>query len=384
MSRRRICVVLTTRGNYGKMKSTMRALSRDPAVELQLVIGGPMLRNSYGAYEPVLKDDGFTVTERLDYLQDGAGLAEMNRSAARCADLFGEILARLQPDIAVIVADRYEALALAQACLCMNVRMAHLEGGEVSGSIDERIRHAITKLAHIHLAANDDAAQRIIRMGEHAESVHTVGTPSLDLVAEVDLANRCMAQAALAERGKGTTVDLAQPYLVFSLHPVVTELDSAAVQYGALVQVMQQLAMPSVWVLPNPDAGAGTGIDVVAAAASAQAFPVCVVGSLPLEPYAILLRHASCLIGNTSSGIREAAFLGTPVVNVGTRQTGRARGRNVIDTAVEPGAILAAARHQIAHGAWPSDPLYGDGAAGEKIARILTGPLPALDKTIAY
>jgi UDP-hydrolysing UDP-N-acetyl-D-glucosamine 2-epimerase len=384
MSVRRICVVLTTRGNYGKMKSTMRALEADPRAELQVVIGGPLLRDDYGAYEPVLKADGFAVAERIDYLQSGEALAAMTQSASRCTALFGQALERLSPDLVVIVADRYEALALAQAALCMNVRIAHLEGGEVSGSIDERIRHAISKLSHIHLAANEDAARRLVRMGEPPAAVHVVGTPSLDLLAGIDLSDLSILDKALMARGRGGRIDLAGGYLVVSQHPVVTEVESASSQYEILVAVVRALGLPVVWVLPNPDAGADAGTSVVDQLAIEQPVPVCVVGSLPLEPYAVLLRNARAMVGNTSSGIREAAFLGTPVVNIGTRQTGRARGRNVVDVPVAVASIVDAARRQIAHGLFSSDALYGDGRAGEKIAAALMAPLPSLDKTIAY
>jgi UDP-hydrolysing UDP-N-acetyl-D-glucosamine 2-epimerase len=382
---RRICIPLTTRGNYAKMKSTMRALADDGSVELCTIIGGPLLDAGYGDYAAIIEADGFTIDDRLDYLDTATDLAGMTRSAGACLLAMQAAIARHEPDWVMIVADRYEALALAQAALCMNVRIAHLEGGEVSGSIDERIRHAITKLAHLHFPANRDAAARIERMGEVADSIVTVGTPSLDLIAAMDLADLTTTTAFLAAHGIGRVPDLTQPFAVVSFHPVVTEYGAARTQYAELAEAVRGLGLPTIWLLPNLDAGAHDAVDSVATLRDDPAAPPAIqLGSAPIGPYATLLAHAACLIGNSSSGLREGAFLGTPVVNIGSRQTGRARAANVRDVGHDATAILGAARAQIDHGRYTRDTLYGDGKAGEKIAAALASRWPAIDKTITY
>lgn len=382
---RRICIPLTTRGNYAKMKTTMRALAARGDVELRTVIGGPLLDPAYGDHAELLARDGFTVDDRLDYLDDMTDLSGMTRSAGKCLLAMQDVIARQEPDWVVIVADRYEALALAQAALCMNVRIAHLEGGEVSGSIDERIRHAITKLAHLHFPANPDAATRIARMGEPESAIVTVGTPSLDLIAALDLADTAPAAAFLATHGAGAQIDLTEPFLVVSFHPVVTEYGTTQAQYTRLAGIVRDVGLPAVWILPNLDAGARDAAAIVdGLIADPDAPPVVRLGSVPLEHYATLLANAAALVGNTSSGLREGAFLGTPVVNIGSRQTGRARGANVMDVAHDSAEILDATHRQIAHGRYPRDTLYGDGHSGAKIADALTGYWPPLDKTIAY
>jgi UDP-hydrolysing UDP-N-acetyl-D-glucosamine 2-epimerase len=385
MTRRRVLIPLTTRGNYAKMQSTMRAIAGRADLELAAVVGGPLLDAGYGDYRKVLAADGFAVPDELDYLDGDSGLAGMTRAAGRCVLAMQAVIERQRPDWVLIVADRYEALAIAQAALCMNVRIAHLEGGEVSGSIDERIRHAITKLAHLHFPANDEAAHRIARMGEPLDSIIVVGTPSLDLLAGMDLDDLAPAQAVLAETGRGRRVDLAGDFVVVSHHPVVTEVADAPAHYALLAETVRALGLPAVWVLPNLDAGAAAALAPVdALIADTAAPPVVRVGSLPFPHYAALLAHAKCLIGNTSSGLREGAFLGVPAVNIGSRQTGRARGANVADVGYDGPAILAAARAQIEHGRYPRDTLYGDGRAGPKIAAALAAAWPPIDKTIAY
>jgi len=380
-----VLVALTTRGNYAKMKSTMRAVVADERLRLQVTIGGGLVLDRYGRFAPILMQDGFTIDGELDYIEDGDTLHAMAHSASRCLSGFADTLGRLAPDVVVIVADRYEALALAQAAVCMNVRIAHVEGGEVSGSIDERIRHAVTKLAHLHFVANDEAARRVCRMGEVPEHVHVVGTPSLDQLADVNLNDLESVERVLGERGTGPLVDLRSDFLVVSHHPVVTRIADAAQHYGEIAKVVRVMQLPVVWILPNLDAGAAEALGpITSLQRDASAPPVRCVGSLPFDVYATLLHHARCLIGNTSSGLREGAYLGIPVVNVGTRQQGRARACNVIDVPDDCESIVSAARQQIAHGRYARDPLYGDGRAGQRIAAALASPLPPLEKTIAY
>jgi UDP-hydrolysing UDP-N-acetyl-D-glucosamine 2-epimerase len=383
---RRICVVLTTRGNYAKMKSTMSRLANDPRVALQVVAGGAVLDSSYGDHSKAIEADGFKIAARLDYIESGKTLQSVTESAARCTSAMGRILAHLQPDWLMVVADRYEALSIAQSGLCQNIRIAHLEGGETSGSIDERIRHAVSKLAHLHFPSNEDAALRLRKLGEPAEAIHVVGTPSLDTLAGVDLSDRSAPGARLARAGEGREVDLDQDYIVISQHPVVTEYADAARQFAETAAAVREIGLPAVWILPNDDAGANAvKAPLQELINDSSAPPIGVIGSMPFTEYAALLTGARCLLGNSSSGVRESAFLGVPVVNIGTRQNGRyVRSRNVMTVGYDAQAIAQAARRQIAHGRYPSDTVFGDGHAGERIAAVITEAWPPLDKAIAY
>jgi UDP-hydrolysing UDP-N-acetyl-D-glucosamine 2-epimerase len=302
--------------------------------------------------------------------------------SALCTMKMVTILSELQPDVLFVIADRYESLALAQAALCCNVRIAHLEGGEVSGSIDERIRHAVTKLAHMHFPANAPAADRIVKMGEHRESIVVVGSPSFDLLSDRDHdgARRLSERLVLL-----ADLDISKPFLLISQHPVVTEHGEAARQFQTLAEAVIQLALPVLWVWPNNDAGASA---VQASLDWLRSHPGCpklaVVSALPIEQYGAALKHAACQLGNSSSGIREAAFLGTRSVNIGNRQMSRERGSNVLDCACTVEAIVDAVDRQLANGSQPADFRYGDGTAGEKIAAQLADYWPSLDKLIAY
>ncbi len=380
--RRKICIVLTTRGNYAKMKSTMRAIEDDPKLELQTVVGGGILLGRYGDYSKYIKRDGFAIAEHVPFLMAGDSLESMAMSAGMATFELSRTFARLRPDIVIVIADRYEALSVAHAAMCMNIAIAHLEGGEISGSIDERIRHAITKLAQVHFPANLEAAERIRRMGEPGCMVIATGTPSLDLLAEVDLDDLSALQEVLEQRGQGCRIDLSENYLVVSQHPVVTENEAVEKQIANTLSAVRSIGMPIVWILPNMDAGERSAATVLAQ--QGADLHVRVVSSLPMEHYARLLKHSCCLVGNSSSGIRECEYLGVPVVNIGSRQNGRQRGRNVIDVDHDVDAIIWAIKSQLDHGYYESDHLYGDGTAGKRIAEALASISIGLDKRMTY
>lgn len=378
---RRIAIALTTRGNYAKMKSTMRAIVAQPDLELALVVGGGILQSRFGDFRPAIAADGFRIAAEIDFLVDGGETLEsMTASAAAATQTFGHALAQLQPDVAVIIADRYEALSLAFAATCMNIPIAHLEGGEVSGSIDERLRHAITKLAHVHFPATQGAAAVLRRMGEPEDRIFVVGTPSLDIVAGLDLE----APPKLGSSGGRPPPDLDGAFVVVSQHPVVTEHADAQQQIRETADAVAEIGLPVVWIRPNMDAG-GDGVRLALDEVAKRAdMSVWFYPSLQIETYALLLRRACCLVGNSSSGLREAEFLGVPVVNIGTRQEGRERGANVVDVAPVRDAIAAAIRRQIAHGRYETAHVYGDGRSGEKIAKILSRIPLTLEKRLSF
>jgi len=368
--KRRVCIVLTTRGNYAKMKSTMRAVLNHPELELQVVVGGGILLPRYGDYVGIIEADGFRIHRHAPFLSEGDTLGEMARSAGQATREMAGTFEELRPDVVVVIADRYEALSIAHAAVCMNIPIAHLEGGEISGSIDESIRHAITKLSHVHFPATVSAADRIVRMGESSESVIVVGSPSLDLLSGLDLSDVSNLNAILWIDGADTSPDFRKDYIVVSQHPVVTEYDDRSENMEETALAVRELGLPVIWVWPNMDAGSA---EVTARIRKFNTDNVGIhhVASLPMELYAVLLKNARCLVGNSSSGIRECEFLGVPVVNIGTRQQGRQRGANVMDVVYDRRAILSAIHTQLTHGPYQSAHLYGDGRAGEKIANSL-------------
>jgi UDP-hydrolysing UDP-N-acetyl-D-glucosamine 2-epimerase len=257
-------------------------------------------------------------------------------------------------------------------------------GGEVSGNIDESIRHAVTKFAHVHFPACTDAADRIIRMGEDPARVHVVGCPRMDLVAEV-LAQPGDGLSELFREGVGGTFDFEQPFLIVSQHPVTTEYGDGKRQITESLKAVQALDLPAVVLWPNADAGSehiATGIRTFREHEDDSKLHF--FKNLPTADYVRLMRKTACLVGNSSSAIREGSFIGTPAVNVGGRQDGRQRGSNVVDVGYDRDEIADAVRVQLERGPYAHEPIYGDGRAGERIAGILADNEFSILKRMTY
>jgi UDP-hydrolysing UDP-N-acetyl-D-glucosamine 2-epimerase len=284
----------------------------------------------------------------------------------------------------ITVGDRFETMATALAATYMNIPLAHTMGGEVSGNIDESIRHAVTKFAHIHFPACTDAADRIVRMGEQPEAVHVVGCPRMDLVDEV-LSVDGDGLSSVFDDGVGGSFSFDDPFLLVSQHPVTIEYGDGERQITETLQAVEESALPALVLWPNADAGSE---DVARGMRKWRErhrdAPMHFVKNLPTELYVRLMARTACLIGNSSSGIREGAFIGTPSVNIGSRQDGRQRGSNVVDAGYEREEIAGAIGRQVRHGRYASDPIYGDGHAGERIAEILARTELTVAKRMTY
>jgi UDP-hydrolysing UDP-N-acetyl-D-glucosamine 2-epimerase len=292
----------------------------------------------------------------------------------------------LKPDIVVSVGDRFETMATAVAAAYMNIPVAHTMGGEISGTIDESIRHAVTKLAHIHFPANPAAAERIVRMGEPLETVHVVGCPRIDLVAEISRETGGIPHAEwLTREGVGAHVDPAKPFLLVNQHPVTTEYGQGKEQIWETLMALEQLQMPTIMLWPNVDAGSediATGMRTFREKRDPKF--IRFYKNFPIETYVRLMLSCACVVGNSSAPIREGAFLGVPAVNIGTRQRGRDRGPNVVDAWYNHHEIADAVMQQVAHGRYPADALYGDGHAGGRIADLLARLPLSVEKRLVF
>jgi UDP-hydrolysing UDP-N-acetyl-D-glucosamine 2-epimerase len=288
---------------------------------------------------------------------------------------------RLRPDVVITVGDRFETMATALAAAYMNIPLAHTMGGEISGNIDESIRHAVTKFANVHFPACSDAADRIVRMGEDPSTVHMVGCPRMDLVAEV-LADGGDGLADVLEYGVGGTFSLDEPFVILSQHPVTTEYGDGERQITETLMAVKEVGLPAVTLWPNADAGSedvAKGMRKFREHEDDSAFHFR--KNLATSDYIRLMAKTACIVGNSSSAIREGSFIGVPAVNVGSRQEGRQRGANVVDVGYDRGQIADAIRRQIAHGPYGHEPIYGDGHAGERIAETLaTAPLTTVKR----
>jgi UDP-hydrolysing UDP-N-acetyl-D-glucosamine 2-epimerase len=386
VSKRKVCVVLTTRGNYAKMKSVIEKIEADEELELQLILGGMVVLEKYGRIAAMLDSQGRKPARTINFVVEGENLATMAKSSGLAMTEFSTAFQDLQPDVVIVIADRFECLPIAMCAAYMNISVAHVEGGEVSGSIDESIRHAITKLSHLHFPASQEAATRIANMGEDPTSIHVVGASSMDILRQLDLSDLGPVLEYQKNFGVGPMIDLApKQYLTLIQHPVTTEYEENLLHVNETIKALNELKMPTVWIMPNMDAGSdGINKAIRKYRESHDSRRTHFFKSLPIECYGPLMANAACILGNSSSGIRESAFLGTPSVNIGTRQNGRQRGRNVIDVGYDAGQIVDAVRRQLKVGAYEPDNLYGDGYAAEKIVQVLkTAPL-RVQKMITY
>jgi UDP-hydrolysing UDP-N-acetyl-D-glucosamine 2-epimerase len=367
-----VCAVIGSRANYSSIKSALRAINGHPDLRLKLVVGASALLDRYGAVVNLIERDGFTVDEKLYMLIEGETPTTMAKSTGLGLIELSSIFERLKPDFVLTVGDRFETIATTLAAAYMNIPIAHSMGGEVSGTIDESIRHATTKFAHVHFAASRDAAIRIVKLGEREDMVFKVGCPRIDLVAEVLAADGGSVPASIFEVGVGDKIDLSRPFALVSQHPVTTEYGEGEGQVSQTLAAIRATELQAIVLWPNADAGSD---DIARGIRKLRekklATNMHFFKNLPTDTYIRLMRNAACLVGNSSSGIREGAYIGTPVVNIGTRQIGRERGPNVVDVAYDRDAIVEAISAQVRHGRYRTADTYGDGKAGERIAGTL-------------
>ncbi len=369
---KKVCIVIGSRANYSSIKSVMHAIEEHPDLELQLIVGASALLDRYGSVVNIIENDGFTANAKIYMLIEGETPATMAKSTGLGLLEIPTVLERLQPDVVLTVGDRFETMATTLAAAYMNIPVAHTMGGEVSGTIDESIRHAITKFAHVHFPASNDAKTRIIKMGENPDNVHLVGCPRIDLIADILKTSGDELASSIFDVGVGAKLDLTKPFLLVSQHPVTTEYGSGEHQIFQTLSALKEAGLPAIILWPNADAGS----DDIARGIrkwreEGYDSDMHFFKNLSIEKYVWLMKHASCLVGNSSSGIREGAYIGVPVVNIGTRQQDRERGENVIDVPYDKDNILEAIRVQVNHGPYEADPVYGDGKAGERVAEIL-------------
>lgn len=383
---RKVCIVVGSRANYSSIKSVMCAVRAHPDLELQLIVGASALLDRFGAVVDVIEADGFVPDMKVTMIVEGETPATMAKSTGLGLLELPTIFEVLKPDVVVSVGDRFETMATAVAASYMNIPVAHTMGGEISGTIDESIRHAVTKLSHLHFPANRQAGDRIVRMGEHPETVHVVGCPRIDLVAEIARTNGRIGSAEWLEReGVGAHITLDRPFLLVSQHPVTTEYGDGEAQILETLMALQELRMPTIMLWPNADAGS-EDISRGMRKFRERYRPEYIrfYKNFPIETYVRLMLGCACAIGNSSAPLREGAFAGTPTVNVGSRQHGRDRAGNVVDVGYDRGEIVAAVQRQLGHGRYPSDHLYGDGQAGGRVASVLaTAPL-RVQKRLCY
>ncbi len=386
--RRKVAVVINSRANYGRIKSFLAAAKAHPSIDLQIIVGASALLSRFGEVIKIIEGDGYLISSVVHSIVEGETPTTMAKSTGLAIIELATHFENLKPDIVLTVADRFETLSTAVAASYMNIPLAHTQGGEVTGSIDESVRHAISKLSHIHFPATHRAKEYLIRMGEDPNMVFLTGCPSIDLLVDMDLT----LPSNIFEKytGVGAKLDSAKPYIVVLQHPVTTEYGRGFVQINETLNAIASIGMEIhdlqvVWLWPNVDAGSddvSKGLRIFREKNNPDY--IHFYRNFSPEDYARLLNNATVLVGNSSSGLREGAFLGVPCVNIGSRQYGRERAENVIDVPYDEIAIKEAVLKQMQCGRYRRSNLVGEGRAGIKIADILASTPINIQKTISY
>lgn len=382
---RKICVVIGSRANYGSIRSAMRAIQQHPHLELQVVVAASALLDRYGSVSNIVEKDGYAITAKVHMLIEGENPVTMAKSTGLGLIELPTIFEQLRPDVVLTVGDRFETMATTLAAAYMNIPLAHTMGGEVSGTIDESIRHAVTKFAHVHFPACSEARDRILKLGERPEDVYLVGCPRIDLAAEILQRDANGIGPDLFWEGVGGQFDLSGPFVILSQHPVTTEYGDGERQITETLMASHKLGVPTIALWPNADAGSD---DIARGMRKFREHfddsRIHFFKNLSTEVYLRLMRRARCIVGNSSSAIREGAFVGTPAVNIGSRQAGRQRAGNVVDVGYSRTEIVNAIEQQMKHGPYASEAIYGDGKAGQRIAEVLSCCTVRIQKQITY
>lgn len=385
MKNKKILIFIGSRANYSSIKSVMNAIKKNNNLKLQIVVGASALLEKYGNVSTLIEKDGFKIDAKIHMLIEGESPLTMAKSTGVGIIELSTQFESLKPDIVLTVGDRFETMATTLAAAYMNIPIAHTMGGEITGTIDESIRHAVTKFSHIHFPASQDAKNRIIKLGEKKENVHLVGCPRIDLVAEILRSKRNDYKKALSI-GVGSLIDIDKPFILVSQHPVTTEYSKSELQMMQTLIAIEKLNIQTIILWPNADAGSNDISKGIRKWREKNRFNnnLRFFKNLPIDTYVNLMKKTSVLVGNSSSGIREGAFIGTPVVNIGTRQESRQRGKNVIDVDYDSNEILKAINKQIKHGKYLCQDIYGNGKAGMKISKILSKCDLKIQKKITY
>ena len=331
MQKRKICILVNSRANYARIKTVLSEINNKSNLQLQLVIGASAVLDRFGDLTKIIKKDGFKIAGKIYSIVEGENPTTMAKSTGLAIIELSTLFENLKPNIVLTVADRFETLSTAIAASYMNIPLAHTQGGEVTGSIDESVRHAITKLSNVHFPATKKAYKNLLKMGENPKNVYLTGCPSIDLAKKIDptIPNNFFTKYG----GVGPKIDPKRPYLVVLQHPVTTEYGKGIKQINETINAINSIKIQTVWLWPNVDAGSdeiSKGLRTFREIKKPKL--IHFYKNFSPEDFLKLIKNCSCIIGNSSSAIREGSYLGIPAVNIGTRQKGREHGKNIIFT----------------------------------------------------
>ena len=385
MIQKKICIIINNRANYARIKTVLIAIKKNKKLKLQLILESSAILERYGSVDRIIKKDGFKINEVIYTVIEGENPTTMAKSSGLAVIELTTIFSNLKPDVVLTIADRYETLPIAMSAVYMNIPLAHTQGGEVTGSIDESVRHATTKLAHIHFPATKKAAKNIARLGEDPKNIFLTGCPSIDLIKGEDLKINKKFVEKYTPAGVGSNLDFSKKYIVVLQHPVTTEYGSGLKQINETIKAIKDLNIQVAWLWPNVDAGSDTiSKGLRAFRESKKAKNIQFFKNFEPGDYLKLINNCSCIVGNSSSALREGAYLGIPAVSIGTRQQNREHGKNVIAVSHDAKKIKLAILSRIKSKRFKSEKIYGKGDAGMKIAKILSNVKVKIQKKLNY
>lgn len=370
---KKICIFIGSRANYSSIKSVMIEIKKKKFLKLQLILGASAIVDKYGDLEKIITNDGFKINKKIFFLIEGENPITMAKSTGLGLIGIAEALKELSPDLVITIGDRFETMATTLASTYMNIPLAHTMGGEVTGTIDESIRHAITKFAHIHFPASKGASERIYKLGEDKNRIFNFGCPRIDLV-KLELQKNRLKEInnKIFKDGVGPKLNLLKPFIIVSQHPVTTEFGDSEEQILITLKAVKKIGLQSIVLWPNADAGSqDISRGLRKWREKFKSDNIHFFKNLNTNDYIQLLKHTSCLVGNSSSGIREGSFIGTPVVDIGSRQNSRERSTNVLNATHEINSIYYAIKKQLGK-KYKSSSLYGSGNAAKKIVNQIT------------
>jgi len=374
--KKKITFVIFSRANYNSIKSVISEVKKNHKLfKYHLVVGASAVGGKFGNVIDLIKKDGFKIHNEIHNTVESSGLHSMVKTTALGMLELSEIFKIHEPDLVFTVGDRFETMATAISSTYMNIPLAHTMGGEVTGTIDESIRHSITKLAHLHFVSNKDSYKRVVKLGENKNLVFNVGCPRNDLLKQIINKNKkktILKNIHLHGVGDMKKLEKNEKFLIILQHPVTTEYSDSTEQIKKTLSAIKKFDLKKIILWPNADAGyEKISREIRKLREKNQLKDYRIIKNLPIEDYAILLDNASCIVGNSSSAIRDGSFIGTPAVNIGTRQNSRLHGPNVINVDYDVDKIYLAIKKQIKNKKYKSSKIYGNGDTAKKIIQIL-------------
>lgn len=374
--KRKICFIITSFIHYSRSFLILDELKKREDVELSIILGGVVLLERFASQSfdlrKILKKDGFENIHEVHFNVDGDNPIAKAKTVGLGIIEFSTALYQIKPDVLLVRGDRFEVLSAVAAAVNMNIPVAHIEGGDVSGTIDESIRHAITKLSHFHFVTNGDAYKRVVRMGENPENIFNFGSPEIEVVEVMKNKGLELEKLQISHLGSGQEFDHHQDYILVLYHPVTTEIEELSESTQNLLEAIHENGIRTIWFWPNFDAGS----EIISHQLrkfnnDVSDHNIHFMRYLPPKEFLTLLAHAKCLVGNSSAGIKECSYLGVPVVNVGNRQKNRLAGENVMHASPEKKEIAQALEQQLEKGRYEPSSIYSGDKTSFEIARAL-------------